>query len=101
MVPEAVEGKSLVKVRTPGVSILTLVVKVAPGPEVGAWPVVRTTPLLRMPASCVRGVFLSAVGTDDQTGRNVRGVRGWVLRADPAAQMAAWMPGWGLSCLPS
>lgn len=72
MVPEAGEGTSLAKVRTPGVSIVTLVVKGAPGPEVGVWPVVTTTPLLRMLASWVRGVLLSAVGTEGQTGRNVR-----------------------------
>lgn len=64
MVPEAPEGKSLAKVRTPGVSIFTLVVKGAPGPEVGAWPVVTMTPLLRRSASWVRGVFLLAVGTE-------------------------------------
>lgn len=64
MVPEAVEGKSLAKVRTPGVNILTLLGKGAPGPEVGSRPVVMTIPLLRMLASCVRGVFLSAVGTE-------------------------------------
>lgn len=83
MVPEAGEGTSLAKVSTPGVSIVTLVVKGAPGPGVGVWLVVMTTPLLRMSASWVRGVFLSAVGTEDQTGRNIRQVRGRALGADP------------------
>lgn len=64
MVPKAPAGKSLAKVRTPGVSIFTRVVKGAPGPDVGAWPVVTTTALWRMLASWVRGVFLSAAGTE-------------------------------------
>lgn len=85
MVPEAAEGKSLAKVRTPGVSIVTLVVKAAPGAEVGAWPVVTTTPLLRMSASWVRGVRLSAVGTEDQRGKNITRVRGRVLGTDPSS----------------
>lgn len=51
MVPEAVEGKSLARVRTPGVNTVTPVVKGASGPAGGAWPAVTTIPLLRMLAS--------------------------------------------------
>lgn len=64
MVPEAVEGKSLARVRTPGVNTVTPVVKGASGPEGGAWPAVTTIPLLRMLASWVRGVFLLVVGAE-------------------------------------
>lgn len=64
MEPEAVEGKSLAKVRWPGVSTVTLGEKGAAGPEVGAGPVVTTVPLLRMSASWVRGEFLSVVGAE-------------------------------------
>lgn len=59
-----VEAKSLGKVRSPGVNIVTPVVKEASGPEVGAWPVV-TVPLLRMLTRCVKGVFLSVWGAGD------------------------------------
>lgn len=64
MVSEAVEGKSLSKVRTPGVNILMLVVKGASEPEVGARSAETTILPLRMSARCVRGVFLSVVGTE-------------------------------------
>lgn len=64
IVPEAVEGKSLARVRTPGVNIVIPAVKGAPGPEVGAGPVARTISLLRMLASCAGGVFLLVVGAE-------------------------------------
>lgn len=90
-----VEAKSLGKVRSPGVNIVTPVVKGASGPEVGAWPVV-TVPLLRMLARCVKGVFLSVLGAEGQKGRNVRltwGPQCWEQIL--AAHTVAWKPGWG------
>lgn len=76
MEPEVVEGKSLAKVRWPGVSTVTLGEKGAAGPEVGAGPVVTTIPLLRMSASWVRGEFLSVVGAGDTSSRKpIRGYR--------------------------
>lgn len=58
MEPEAAEGTSLVMVKRAGVSAVTLVVKGASGPEVGAGPSVTTIPLWRILASCGRGVLL-------------------------------------------
>ena len=58
---EAVGGTSLVKVRRPGVNTVMLVVKGASGPEVGARPDVTTIPLLRILASCLKGVLLLVV----------------------------------------
>lgn len=64
MVPEAAESRSLAKVRGPGVNTVTLVVRGASEPEVGAWPVVTTIPLWKMLASCVGGVFLLGVDAE-------------------------------------
>lgn len=61
MDPEVAEGTSLVKVKRPGVNTVTLVVKGASGPEVGAGPVVMTIPFWRVLASCVRGALLLVV----------------------------------------
>lgn len=76
MDPEAAEGTSLVMVKRPGVSTVTLVVKGALGPEVGAGPSVTTIPLWRILASCGRGVLLLMAEAGDTSRRKpVRGYR--------------------------
>lgn len=63
---EAVGGTRLVKVRRPGVKTVMLVVKGASEPEVGPEPDVTTILLLRILASCLRGVLLLVVEAKGQ-----------------------------------
>lgn len=86
MLPEAGKGKSLAKVRSPGVNTVVLVVKGASGPEVRAGPAVTTVPLWRMVGSFVRGVFLLVVeaeGPEREEGETELGAL--VLEAAPGS----------------